>query len=354
MRRAIRAKRQLFQFGLTTLFVAAAFAALPFALHRNWINGRRAAIGKLLAAGAVLDIESAREGFTRLAPDSGDAWRPATIDDDAAAKELQFIKLPHDGDFEELFDAALAFSEVKHLDVSGAACRDAHVARISTLGALEGLNVADCNISRLPGAPVAHKLWFLVARNTNIDDAALLAFDGRYLIHIDLSGTRVSSRCGKWLERFASCQELRLARTNVDDQIANSITKLAILEYLDLSDSRVTDAGVQRLVGCSELHRIYLDRLPLGPTGIASLNRKRFPYLRRVSLIGVDADEAAVQSVIESGVIVEVDLATARKYSAKMLEKCKPKDGFGAHAGLIVQKPHGGRDYSVFRSDLNE
>ena len=84
------------------------------------------------------------------------------------------------------------------------------------------------------------------------------------------------------MARLSQLQRLDLSFTKITDAGIKELTGLKQLERLDLSDTRVTDAGLKELTGLKQLRQLVLRR------------RSSDPNLNRRTGDGVDALEKAI------------------------------------------------------------
>ena len=93
---------------------------------------------------------------------------------------------------------------------------------------------------------------------------------------LDLSGTRVTDAGLKELAGLKSLQSLNLWDTLVTDAGLKELGGLTSLQSLDLKSTRVTDAGLKELAGLKSLQRLYLYDTRVTDKGVAEL-RKALP-----------------------------------------------------------------------------
>jgi hypothetical protein len=115
-----------------------------------------------------------------------------------------------------------------------------------------------------------------------------------YLREIDLSGTSIDSSGLDALAQIAwpRLEVLKLARTSTGDNEMESLAKLSSLNVLNLSDTRVTDAGITRLAAKSSgwsINVLHMDRTRIGDEGLRALFAKISPSdLERLSISGTN------------------------------------------------------------------
>jgi len=125
--------------------------------------------------------------------------------------------------------------------------------------------------------PVAGDLALLQVTAVNVrsafDDAWLhrLLPVAEQVTWLDLSGTRVSDAGLSALARMPNLTRLSLANTAVGDAGIRHLAGLARLEYLNLYGTRVSDAGLDALRGLGGLRALYLWGTRVTPQGQASL-----------------------------------------------------------------------------------
>jgi hypothetical protein len=125
--------------------------------------------------------------------------------------------------------------------------------------------------------PVAEDLRLLQVTAVNVRDA----FDDAWLRQLlpvaaqvtwlDLSGTRVTDAGLATLARLPNLTRLSLGNTAVSDAGLRHLAALVRLEYLNLFDTRVSDAGVGALRALGALRVVYLGGTRVSSEGRAAL-----------------------------------------------------------------------------------
>jgi uncharacterized membrane protein len=162
------------------------------------------------------------------------------------------------------------------------AARREKVARLAA--AVAGLQ------KRLPGtlravAPGEPDLEFSAAVDPgHFGDAQLrdLATVGDNLVLLDLSRTKVTDAGLAAVAKMPNLRRLQLQETGVTDAGLPSIKALPKLEVLNLFDTRVSDAGLAALTSLKTLRRLYLWRTAVTAGGEAKLG-KLLPKLEIVA-----------------------------------------------------------------------
>jgi mono/diheme cytochrome c family protein len=102
-----------------------------------------------------------------------------------------------------------------------------------------------------------------------------LSAAGKDLIWLDLSRTRITDAGLKALEKMPNLQHLDLRGTAVGDAGLDKLAPLHNLRTLGLYGTSVTDAGLPALQRLSGLRRLYVGGTGVTPPGVASLGRAR-------------------------------------------------------------------------------
>jgi hypothetical protein len=180
--------------------------------------------------------------------------------------------------------------------LSDAACQAlANFVHVETLS-LRGTRVGDAGVETLLRLPA---LATLDLAATRIGDAALATLaDSPTLAALDVSSNpwpRLSARGLRALAAASNLRKLRLGWTDFDDAQLSSLADFALLEELDLSGTRATDATVVRLV------ELPLKRLTLcavsGVTNTGVLALRDCPTLERLEIHQMAADNLGVFSL---------------------------------------------------------
>ena len=102
-----------------------------------------------------------------------------------------------------------------------------------------------------------------------------LSAAGKDLVWLDLSRTRVTDAGLKALEKMPNLQHLDLRDTAVGDAGLDALAPLHDLRTLGLYGTAVTDAGLPALQRLAGLRRLYVGGTKVTPPGVATLGRAR-------------------------------------------------------------------------------
>ncbi len=102
-----------------------------------------------------------------------------------------------------------------------------------------------------------------------------LSAAGKDLIWLDLSRTRITDAGLKALEKMPNLQHLDLRGTAVGDAGLDALAPLHDLRTLGLYGTAVTDAGLPALQRVSGLRQLYVGGTKVTPPGVATLGRAR-------------------------------------------------------------------------------
>jgi uncharacterized membrane protein len=97
-------------------------------------------------------------------------------------------------------------------------------------------------------------------------------------VWLDLSGTRVTDAGLSTVAQFRNLTRLHLNRTRISDSGLNQLAGLAQLEYLNLYGTGVTDAGLQSLAALKRLRTLYVWQTAVTSSGLERL-RSALPRL---------------------------------------------------------------------------
>jgi len=121
------------------------------------------------------------------------------------------------------------------------------------------------------------------ADHAQVDDAQLRKLEplGENMVLLDLSRTRISDAGLDAVAKMPKLTRLELQETNIGDAGLQQIVKLPALEVLNIYDTHVTDKGLAGLTTMAKLQRVYVGRTRVTATGIQNL-RKRMPQVNVV------------------------------------------------------------------------
>ncbi|MEX2559340.1 MAG: hypothetical protein WD403_05460 [Pirellulales bacterium] len=117
-------------------------------------------------------------------------------------------------------------------------------------------SVTGASLRRLSGAP---RLRTLSLINSSVDDAAMEGLpELQSLERLELANTRVTDRGLHHLERLPNLKSLHLSGSGITDAGLEVIGRLVSLEHLVVMNTNVTDAGLVHLVRLPHLHSVNL------------------------------------------------------------------------------------------------
>lgn len=127
--------------------------------------------------------------------------------------------------------------------------------------------------------PVAQDVSLLQVSAVNLrsdmgdDELRLLLSVATQITWLDLSHTRVSDAGLAMLAGMRNLTRLSLARTSVGDEAMNHLNGLENLEYLNLVGTNVSDAGLEQLQGLDRLKALYLWETEVSERGVELLKQ---------------------------------------------------------------------------------
>jgi mono/diheme cytochrome c family protein len=126
--------------------------------------------------------------------------------------------------------------------------------------------------------PVAKGSTFLMANLVNakkFSDATmpLLVQLRDQLVWLDMSETNITDKGLQQLSQFKNLTRLSLDNTAVTDASLKHLTALPHLRYLNLYGTKVTDNGLKSLAACKNLKALYLWQTAVTPQGVAALQK---------------------------------------------------------------------------------
>jgi hypothetical protein len=116
-------------------------------------------------------------------------------------------------------------------------------------------------------------LWLGTTAVTDAGMKHLARTDLSQLQWLDLSATKVSDAGFESLGEAQSLRRLYLASTNISDRSTETIGRFRRLEELDLSGTDVTDGGLASLESLEELKILWLADTDIGDDALASLQK---------------------------------------------------------------------------------
>jgi hypothetical protein len=113
------------------------------------------------------------------------------------------------------------------------------------------------------------------ARNFSDADMLLLAKLAEQILWLDMSQSNISDKGLQPIARFKNLTRLSLDNTAVTDAGLKHLASLTNLRYLNLYGTKVTDTGLKSLMACKNLKALYLWQTQVTPQGVAALQKAR-------------------------------------------------------------------------------
>lgn len=189
---------------------------------------------------------------------------------------------------------ALRVLQLAELDLTAA-----HVQPLGRLQRLETLELSDNPLADgdLNGLANLQQLKTLRLSRTQLRDGSLAAVRRMTdLSTLDLDENLISGAGLIHLQTLTKLRTLRLSQTKVDDRGCALLARFnRDLRVLDLSGTRITDAGVQSLADLPQLISLYLHKTEITNRALSSL--RKFPHLRQLYLHDTHITEGAVDAL---------------------------------------------------------
>ncbi|MCP4192586.1 MAG: hypothetical protein GY768_18380 [Planctomycetaceae bacterium] len=138
--------------------------------------------------------------------------------------------------------------------------------------------------------------FHLRGRALNDDQLSRLA-KLKNVVALNLSNTKITSAGLVHLQDFDKLRWLHLEKTQVGDDGIDYLSQLPNLEYLNLYSTNITDKSLEKLSQSKRLARLYVWQTSVTDTGIAKL-KKAIPQLKIVR--GLDLNKLATSFPAEA------------------------------------------------------
>jgi len=109
------------------------------------------------------------------------------------------------------------------------------------------------------------------------------------------------------IERLTNLRQLRLNRTQIDDEVCQKLGNMSSLEVLALADTRVSDVGVAALSGLQNLKYLELTRCTLSMNGFRAIGN--LPSLKSIHIDSTNLNDAALDLVCNAKTLTELTLS---------------------------------------------
>ena len=111
--------------------------------------------------------------------------------------------------------------------------------------------------------------------NFNDDSAKLLQAIAPQLLWLNIARTGVTDNVAETLSKFALLERLHAENTLLSDAATPNLSKLSNLKYLNLYGTNISDASIENFRKLKRLEKIFLWQTKVTPNGAESL-RKNF------------------------------------------------------------------------------
>jgi Leucine-rich repeat (LRR) protein len=147
--------------------------------------------------------------------------------------------------------------------------RNLHVVAI----VLSGPNHTDDNLAALSRLPHLKRLDLHEVDPDSITDAGFRHVSGlNQLEYLDVSNQKISRQAVTQFANMKLLRVLRLANTRLNDEGLASLSGLTALEDLDVSGTKVTPGGLSKLKSLSRLRRLNLQGTTMTVDGLRNLS----------------------------------------------------------------------------------
>lgn len=170
---------------------------------------------------------------------------------------------------------------------------------------------------------------FYALQPTEVTDAAItqltsLKEGADRITEINADNSAVTKNAFGAIERLTNLRQLRLNRTQIDDEVCQKLGNLSSLEVLALADTRVTDVGVAALSGLQNLKHLELTRCALSMNGFRAIGN--LPSLKAIHIDSTNLNDAALDLVCNAKTLTELTLSrnAITDYGLMSLSKVEP------------------------------
>ena len=198
--------------------------------------------------------------------------------------------------------AAIArISSIQKLELYGVKATDEGFARLASLPALTDLDIVNCpNLSDSGAARMVEGMPRLQAMSLTGGSKSLAATLAALARHhpdlgtLDIEGTGATNDDLKTVGRLANLEALWLSKTRITDEGLVHLRPLKNLAILWLDQTGVTDEGLKHLGGSTSLRRLHLNSTRVGDAGMVHLEKLPLESLDLSGSLVTDAGMPAV------------------------------------------------------------
>ena len=178
-----------------------------------------------------------------------------------------------------------------------------------TVVSFSGRQVDDATLERIKEFPT---IRILRIGQTRVTDAGLEHAIGNLtqLDQLDLSNTKVTDAGLKRLASLTELTQLELRKTKITDTGLEHLRRLPRLQWLQLQGTRITDVGLEQLTQLSTLLGLYLDGTAITDAGLKHLTK--IPELLILSLENTSVSNTGLRDLACCTKLVELNLARTK------------------------------------------
>ncbi|MEX2287437.1 MAG: protein kinase [Planctomycetaceae bacterium] len=228
--------------------------------------------------------------------------------------DLERLDLSHTRVTDACVQRLQSFPKLKDLNLAYTKVTDAGLIRLSGMTSLEGLHlegttVTDTGLQQIQGLK---NLRSLNLSDTRVTDAGMAHIGGlTNLEQLDLIAIPLMDAGLKHLQNLTKLRILFLQRTQVSDAgLAQLLPRLTDLEVLAMPRA-TTDAGLAHLKGLTKLYALYLDGSQVTDSGLARI-QELLPGLKQIVLSETQVSDAGVERIRGLKQLVRIDVTYTR------------------------------------------
>lgn len=309
-------RRRWLQFGLRTLFLATTIFGIWLGFHMKRVRRQKEAVQAIREFGGWVhydfqEISTQPFDFDARAKPPVPEWLLSCLGDDFFfdVVDVNLVYANDSGKREdnrnvrnEALPHLTAFPKLRQLGLKDTQATDDDLRIVGALKTLERFyfwdakNITDVGVSHLSRLTRLEKIHLSFSQIG--DEGLRMLAQLPDMQYIGVQGGRFTDRGLEFLEGKAQLRGLwvGIGETKITDAGVHRLSGLTNLEYLDLQSTGATDAGIEYLKGLTKLERLYLSNTKVTDAGRSHLHGLK--TLKKLVLFGTQATGSELKKAV--------------------------------------------------------
>ena len=127
------------------------------------------------------------------------------------------------------------------------------------------------------------------------------------ITEINADNSLLTKNAFEHIDRLTNLRQLRLNRTQIDNDVCQKIASLSSLEVLTLADTQINDVGVAALSGLQNLKHLELTRCRISENGFHAIGN--LPSLKTILIDSTNLNDRSLDLLCNASTLTELTLS---------------------------------------------